>query len=148
MTLASAELSILHRADGSAQYSAAGYTVIAAVNGPIQVQRRDELPQHAALEVNVRPAVGLGSPKERHLESLIHSTLRHIVLTHQHPRTLFQLTLQIVDTPEQETLLPASFVCSLPTYLSTCRVPNSSHEQGSLSSPSSSQRCSPLLPQR
>lgn len=34
---------------------------MAAVNGPIEVQRRDELPQHAALEVNVRPAVGVGS---------------------------------------------------------------------------------------
>jgi exosome complex component RRP46 len=49
-------------------------------------------------------------PKERHLESLIHSTLRDIVLTHMHPRTLIQLTLQIVNTPEQENLLPASFV--------------------------------------
>ncbi|KAG9545886.1 hypothetical protein KCU77_g22047, partial [Aureobasidium melanogenum] len=92
MTVPSADVSILHRADGSARYSAAGYTVVAAVNGPIEVTRRDELPQHAALEVNVRPAVGVGSPKERHLESLIHSTLRDIVLTHMHPRTLIQLT--------------------------------------------------------
>ena len=61
MTVSTAELSILHRADGSARYSAAGYTVVAAVNGPIEVQRRDELAQHAALEVNVRPAIGVGS---------------------------------------------------------------------------------------
>lgn len=61
MTVPTAELSILHRADGSARYSAAGYTVVAAVNGPIEVQRRDELAQHAALEVNVRPAIGVGS---------------------------------------------------------------------------------------
>jgi hypothetical protein len=61
MTVPSADVSILHRADGSARYSAAGYTVVAAVNGPIEVTRRDELPQHAALEVNVRPAVGVGS---------------------------------------------------------------------------------------
>lgn len=61
MTIPSADVSILHRADGSARYSAAGYTVVAAVNGPIEVQRRDELPQHTALEVNVRPAVGVGS---------------------------------------------------------------------------------------
>jgi exosome complex component RRP46 len=51
-------------------------------------------------------------PKERHLETLIHSTLRDIVLTHMHPRTLIQLTLQIVNTPEQENTLPASFVRS------------------------------------
>ncbi|KAH0355204.1 hypothetical protein KCU83_g2001, partial [Aureobasidium melanogenum] len=118
MTVPSADVSILHRADGSARYSAAGYTVVAAVNGPIEVTRRDELPQHAALEVNVRPAVGVGSPKERHLESLIHSTLRDIVLTHMHPRTLIQLTLQIVNTPEQENTLPASFALSpLPALL-------------------------------
>lgn len=49
-------------------------------------------------------------PKERHLESLIHATLRDIVLTHMHPRTLIQITLQIVNTPEQENTLPASFV--------------------------------------
>jgi exosome complex component RRP46 len=61
MTIPSANISVLHRADGSAQYSAAGYTVVAAVNGPIEVTRRDELPQHAALEVNVRPSVGVGS---------------------------------------------------------------------------------------
>ncbi|KAG9821178.1 hypothetical protein KCU98_g14504, partial [Aureobasidium melanogenum] len=118
MTVPSADVSILHRADGSARYSAAGYTVVAAVNGPIEVTRRDELPQHAALEVNVRPAVGVGSPKERHLESLIHSTLRDIVLTHMHPRTLIQLTIQIVNTPEQENTLPASFALSpLPALL-------------------------------
>ncbi|KAG9541030.1 hypothetical protein KCU71_g19479, partial [Aureobasidium melanogenum] len=118
MTVPSADISILHRADGSAKFSAAGYTVVAAVNGPIEVTRRDELPQHAALEVNVRPAVGVGSPKERHLESLVHSTLRDIVLTHMHPRTLIQLTLQIVNTPEQENTLPASFALSpLPALL-------------------------------
>ncbi|THV67696.1 hypothetical protein D6D19_10212 [Aureobasidium pullulans] len=118
MTYPSAEVSMLHRADGSARYSAAGYTVVAAVNGPIEVGRRDELPQHAALEVNVRPAVGVGSPKERHLESLINSTLRDIVLTHMHPRTMIQLTLQIIKTPEQENTLPASFALSpLPALL-------------------------------
>jgi len=61
MTVPSADVSVLHRADGSARYSAAGYTVVAAVNGPIEVTRRDELPQHAALEVNVRPSIGVGS---------------------------------------------------------------------------------------
>ena len=54
--------------------------------------------------------MAFAGPKERHLESLIHSTLRDIVLAHMHPRTLIQLTLQIVNTPEQENTLPASFV--------------------------------------
>ncbi|KAI4209910.1 MAG: hypothetical protein LQ351_007195 [Letrouitia transgressa] len=54
------ELSNLGRADGSASYSSNGYTVIAAVNGPIEVQRRDELPEEAAVDVVVRPAIGVG----------------------------------------------------------------------------------------
>lgn len=61
MTLTTAELGSLSRADGSATYSADGYTIIGAVNGPIEVQRRDELPEEAAIEVNIRPAVGVGS---------------------------------------------------------------------------------------
>jgi exosome complex component RRP46 len=51
----------LHQADGSATYSAHEYTVVGAVNGPLEVQRRDELPEEAAIEVNIRPAIGVGS---------------------------------------------------------------------------------------
>jgi exosome complex component RRP46 len=54
-------LSHLHQADGSATYSSNGYSVIGAVNGPVEVSRRDELPEEAAIEVNVRPAIGVGS---------------------------------------------------------------------------------------
>jgi exosome complex component RRP46 len=50
----------LQRADGSASYSYHGYSVIAAVNGPVEVQRRDELPEEAAVEVIIRPTVGVG----------------------------------------------------------------------------------------
>ena len=53
-------LSHLYHADGSATYSQNGYEVIGAVNGPIEVQRRDELPEEAAVDVIVRPAAGVG----------------------------------------------------------------------------------------
>jgi exosome complex component RRP46 len=53
-------LSHLHGADGSATFSYAGYTVVGSVNGPIEVQRRDELPEEAAVDVIVRPAAGVG----------------------------------------------------------------------------------------
>ena len=53
-------LSSLERADGSASYSNHGYSVICGVNGPVEVQRRDELPEEAAIEVNIRPASGAG----------------------------------------------------------------------------------------
>ncbi|KAK8189369.1 ribosomal protein S5 domain 2-type protein [Phyllosticta capitalensis] len=95
-----ATLSDLHRADGSATFSQNGYSVIGAVNGPLEVSRRDELPEEAAIEVNVRPASGVGSPKERHLENLIHSTLRQVILVRNHPRTLIQVTLQVLQVPE------------------------------------------------
>ncbi|KAJ4313319.1 exosome non-catalytic core subunit rrp46 [Neodidymelliopsis sp. IMI 364377] len=51
-------LTHLHRADGSATYTHQGYSIIGAVNGPIEVQRRDEQPEEATLEINVRPSAG------------------------------------------------------------------------------------------
>ena len=111
-------LSPLSRADGSASHSHNGYTVICAVNGPMEVQRREELPEEAVIDVAIRPATGAGGEllstlvqsftcssiqlgvQERHLESIIHSVLRHIVLVTAHARTLIQVTLQIVAEPE------------------------------------------------
>ena len=58
--MADVTLSPLHRADGSATFTSNGYSVIAAVNGPIEVQRRDELPEEAAIDVAIRPAAGVG----------------------------------------------------------------------------------------
>lgn len=55
-----AELAPLPKADGSATYSYSGYTVTGAVNGPIEAQRRDENPFEALIDVNVRPAAGVG----------------------------------------------------------------------------------------
>lgn len=51
-------LSHLHRADGSATFSQNGYTVIGAVNGPLEAGRREELPEEAVVDVIVRPAAG------------------------------------------------------------------------------------------
>lgn len=69
-------LSTLERADGSATYSHNGYTVVAAVNGPIEVQRRDELPEEAVLDVVVRPAAGIGGNHDS-LDSLDLTELYH-----------------------------------------------------------------------
>ena len=89
----------LTRADGSATFSNNLFTVLAAVNGPIEVQRRDELPEEAAIEVNIRPASGVGGPRERWLESVIAALLRTLVLVKLHPRTLVQVTLQVTKEP-------------------------------------------------
>lgn len=53
-------LSPLARADGSASCTSNGYSVIAAVNGPVEVQRRDEIPEESAIDVVLRPAIGVG----------------------------------------------------------------------------------------
>lgn len=90
-----AALHPLQRADGSATYSSSLTTILAAVNGPVEVTRRDEIPDAAAIEVNIRPSSGVGGPRERWLESVIASTLRSVVLVHLHPRTLVQVTLQV-----------------------------------------------------
>ena len=55
-----AALSHLPKADGSATYSYAGYTITASVNGPIEAQRRDEHPYEAHVDIIVRPASGVG----------------------------------------------------------------------------------------
>ncbi|MCJ1396287.1 exosome non-catalytic core subunit rrp46 [Xylographa bjoerkii] len=94
----------LQRADGSASYSRNGYSVLAAVNGPIEVQRRDEIPEEAAIDVIVRPAAGIGGVRERHLETIIQRTLRHVILVVSHPRKLIQITLQITGTPEDDSI--------------------------------------------
>ena len=89
----------LVRADGSATFSSNLFTVLAAVNGPVEVQRRDELPEEAAIEVNIRPSSGIGGPRERWMETVIASLLRSLLLAHMHPRTLMQVTLQVTKEP-------------------------------------------------
>ena len=128
----STTLSPLIRADGSATYTDNGYSVIGAVNGPVEVQRRDELPEEATVDVAIRPAAGVGGKlcsslvvgiiidsvlgvRERHLESIIQSTLRRVILVSAHPRTLIQVTLQIIVTPEDD-----SASTSLPQAASVC----------------------------
>lgn len=55
-----AALSLLPKADGSATYSYAGYTITASANGPIEAPRRDEHPYEALVDVVVRPVSGVG----------------------------------------------------------------------------------------
>ncbi|KAL9099098.1 MAG: hypothetical protein Q9163_005352 [Psora crenata] len=125
---AAVTLSPLDRADGSASYSSHGYTAIGGVNGPVEVQRRDELPEEAAIDVVVRPAAGIGGVRERHIESIIQNTLRQVILVSAHPRTLIQVTLQIVAAQEDECFsvngVPqaASNIDILPTLFQTAML--------------------------
>jgi exosome complex component RRP46 len=107
--------STLNRADGSATYTDSLFAVLAAVNGPVEVSRRDELPEEATIEVNIRPGSGVGGPRERWLETVLHSLLRSIVLVHLHPRTLVQVTLQVVREPGIKFTKGRGEVAILPT---------------------------------
>jgi exosome complex component RRP46 len=42
-------------------------------------------------------------PRERHLETLLHSTLRTLILVRSIPRTLVQITLQVRSLPEEDS---------------------------------------------
>ncbi|KAM3508587.1 hypothetical protein MY10362_001103 [Beauveria mimosiformis] len=95
-----AELAPLPKADGSATYSYSGYTVTGAVNGPIEAQRRDENPFEALIDVNVRPAAGVGGTAERLLESILQRALRQLIPIRNFPRSMIQITLQVMETPE------------------------------------------------
>ncbi|KIX96148.1 uncharacterized protein Z520_07926 [Fonsecaea multimorphosa CBS 102226] len=102
-----ASLHTLINADGSATYSAPreGYKVIAGVNYPVEVPyRSDEIPESTVIEVNLRPHNGVGMVKERHIEELIKRTLQAIVLGQETPRTMLQLTLQVLSVEGDESL--------------------------------------------
>ncbi|CAJ0546156.1 Ff.00g096290.m01.CDS01 [Fusarium sp. VM40] len=95
-----AELSHLAKADGSATFSYGGYAVIAAVNGPVEAQRRDENAFEALVDVIVRPAAGVGGTRERQLESIMQAALRQLIPVRDYPRCVIQITLQVAETPE------------------------------------------------
>lgn len=95
-----AELSHLAKADGSATFSYGGYAVIAAVNGPVEAQRRDEHAFEALVDVIVRPAAGVGGTRERQLESIMQAAIRQLIPVRDYPRCVIQITLQVAETPE------------------------------------------------
>ncbi|KIX05422.1 uncharacterized protein Z518_06294 [Rhinocladiella mackenziei CBS 650.93] len=102
-----ATLHTLINADGSVTYSAPnhGYQIAAGVNYPVEVPyRSDEIPESTFIEVNLRPHDGVGMVKERHVEELIKRTLQTIVLGEETPRTMLQVTLQVVSVETDGSL--------------------------------------------
>jgi exosome complex component RRP46 len=100
-------LHTLREADGSATYSSpnGGYKILAGVNYPVEVPyRSDEIPDSTFIEVNLRPHNGVGMVKERHVEQLIKRTLQAVVLGQETPRTMLQITLQVMSVENDESL--------------------------------------------
>ena len=127
------------RSDGSAQFQqgakqksrfASGelnvgegpVTVLAGISGPLEVRLRDEIPDRAHLEVNVRPARGLPGmtpnclprarliamtgPSTKALAETLSSLLLPLLLLQRYPRSLIQLTLQTLALPSTKFSKP------------------------------------------
>lgn len=92
------QLHTLHRSTGSVHHfsPALDQEILCAVNAPVDVQRRDELPNESYVDVHVRPNTGVGMIRERHLESLIQGVVKDVILSRLWPRTAVQITLQIL----------------------------------------------------
>lgn len=91
---------------GSAEWAAgeASQTVrlVCSVNGPLEVKYRDELPQHAALEVVYRRNHGIPMVRERYIQDKLHAALLAIVRRDLHPRSLIQIVVQALETCHDE----------------------------------------------
>ncbi|XP_064296153.1 exosome complex component RRP46 isoform X1 [Phalacrocorax carbo] len=93
----SCEQGLLSRPDGSAAFLQGDTSVLAGLYGPAEVKGSKELPDRAALEVLLRPKVGLPGVVERSREQLLRQTCEAVVLGALHPRTAITLVLQVMN---------------------------------------------------
>ncbi|XP_025908531.1 exosome complex component RRP46-like, partial [Nothoprocta perdicaria] len=92
----SCEQGLLSRPDGSAAFVQGDTSVLAGLYGPGEVKGSRELPDRAALEVLLRPKVGLPGVLERSREQLLRRVCRTALLGALHPRTGVTLVLQVL----------------------------------------------------
>ncbi|XP_067170571.1 exosome complex component RRP46 [Apteryx mantelli] len=100
----SCEQGLLSRPDGSAAFIQGDTSVLAGLYGPGEVKGSKELPDQAALEVLLRPKVGLPAVTPRlgrgggaQREQLIRRTCEAVLLGALHPRTAVTLVLQVLS---------------------------------------------------
>ncbi|NXS07850.1 EXOS5 protein, partial [Neodrepanis coruscans] len=72
-------------------------SVLAGLYGPAEAKLSKELPDRAALEVLLRPKVGLPGVLERSREQQLRQTCEAVVLGVLHPRTAVTLVLQVLS---------------------------------------------------
>ncbi|NXC31282.1 EXOS5 protein, partial [Campylorhamphus procurvoides] len=72
-------------------------SVLAGLYGPAEAKLSKELPDRAALEVLLRPKVGLPGVLERSREQQLRQTCEAVVLGVLHPRTAITLVLQVLS---------------------------------------------------
>lgn len=68
--------------------------MLCKVNKNLEAKHRDELPQHACVELVYRPASGVPKLRERLMQDYIHSALESVLRRDQMPRTLLQIVIQ------------------------------------------------------
>lgn len=96
-----AETDLLDQVDGSATFEFAGTKVIASVAGPLEISRsRFEKPTQAYIDINIRPAIGVGSTRETLMESKLRNILTDAIEVTQYPRQMIQVVVQILKTGE------------------------------------------------
>ncbi|KAJ5925519.1 Exoribonuclease phosphorolytic domain 2 [Penicillium verhagenii] len=125
-----ASLDNLNRVDGSASYKcpATGYSVLGAVNGPIELPaRRDALkPEEATVEVFVKPGNITPGVGEKSVEGILREVLSTVILRREKglPRRGVVITLGISGGEAAErgdsyiTLLPALLHAALLALIS------------------------------
>ncbi|NXE95557.1 EXOS5 protein, partial [Menura novaehollandiae] len=72
-------------------------SVLAGLYGPVEAKVSKELPDRAAMEVLLRPKVGLPGVVERSREQQLRQTCEAVILGVLHPRTAITLVLQVLS---------------------------------------------------
>lgn len=119
----------LLNSDGSAEWhegtSPHEIKMITAVNGPLEVKLRDELPQQASVELVYRPNSGVPMIRERLIQDKLHTALVAAVRRDLLPRSLIQVVVQLVDAWHDEktwivdSLQDPSFFAELSTGINS-----------------------------
>ena len=85
------------RSDGSAIFCQGDTTVGCGVYGPGEVRMRQsgDVVDRAAVEVVMKPRVGMSQVEDRAREARVVSTCTAAILTMLHPRTSFSINIQV-----------------------------------------------------
>ncbi|EPY50569.1 exosome subunit Rrp46 [Schizosaccharomyces cryophilus OY26] len=101
------KIGFLTQSDGSSEWKQGSTRVICNVNGPIEIKIRDEKLNKASVEVLVQPMNGASETLERMLSNRISSLLEDAIYLTTYPRTLIQVSIQVVEGNSQDTLAAA-----------------------------------------
>ncbi|WBW71177.1 exosome subunit Rrp46 [Schizosaccharomyces osmophilus] len=100
-------IGFLSQSDGSSEWKQGSTRVICNVNGPIEIKIRDEKLNKASVEVLVQPMNGASETLERMLSNRISSLLEDAIYLTTYPRTLIQVSIQVVEGNSRDTLAAA-----------------------------------------